>query len=360
MAGPAQRIDAALGRGWYGQWQSLERRRQTAVRELDNYSRKLAGLKAEDAAERFTKDSWYMAKLARDYRQGLELIGQGKWLDPDEVGQIHDLYTMALGVVELDVEICQAWFAGGIVIGLVALPMAVFQQRARKLKRALSILEAELKRARRECREAEAQLVINTALTAISFAAPGLSVLAQGAIFAGQIVSDQLLGPESAVQHAGASTAVQGVAAFADATEKVEALRTSAAGRFIRSRTFSAGAAFLGIHGDASEVFASYRYRDKVRAALREAEKAYEELMGQIRRYKPRLKSLQLFVKRWTALMAGKRATAAKLRKMLEADMRRINYPSGFLPYKWRSLSAPAVRAGAGRTAPAATRRVTG
>lgn len=360
MAGPAQRIDAALGAGWYSQWQALERRRTAAVRELDNYTRQLAGVKADAAAERFLKDSWYMAKLARDYRQGLELIGQGKALDPAEVGQIHDLYTMALGVVELDVELCQAWFGGGIVIALLVMPLAVFQQRARNLQRALSVLKAELERARRECREAEAQLAINTALSAISLAVPGLSLLAQGAIFIGQIASDQLLGPESAVQHAGAGTAVQGTAAFADATEKVEALRTAAAGRFVRSRAFAGGAAFLGFHGDVSELLAGYRRRDKIQAALGEAERAYEELMEQIRKYKLRLKSFRLFVKRWAVVMAGKTAEAARLRKMLEADMRRINYPTGFLPYKWHTLTGPVLRAGMRHAGPAAVRRPTG
>ena len=347
MASLAQRVDAVLGPGWYRAWEELERRRAAAEREIENYQRQLAAIRADDAAERFLKDSFTLAKIARDYRQGLNLIARGNRLDPEEVGRIHDLFTLALGVVEVDVELCRTFFGGGLAIGFVLLPLGLLQHRAQALQRWVLRLKAELERAKGELREAQAQFVINTALTGISMLLPGLSLIGKGAIFLGQLASDQLLGPDSAVRHAGAGTAFQAVTTFADATEKIEALRHSSVARAARGRTAGAAAAFLGVQTDLEEVLAGYHRRERIREALRNAEKAYDELMRNLSRYRTRLRGLRTFIRRWQATMAGKVADAARVRKVLEAEMRRVRYPTGFLPYQWRSLSAPgAVRAG--------------
>ncbi len=338
MGTAAQTIDGALGRGWYGEWQELERRREAAGPRLERYERQLAAIHADKAAEQFLKDSFWLAKIARDYRQGLDLIAKGNRLDPREVGQIHDLYTIALGVVELDNELCQGLFAGLMAIGFTLFPLGLLQYKAERLRRLTLQLKAELERAAKQVREADAQLAINTALSVVSLALPEISVLAKGALFFGQLVSDQLLGSQSAVYHAGVGTAAQGVSAFADATEKVEILRTSTAARVARSRAFGAGASFLGFTSDLDEVFATYRYKDRVAKALKQTEEAYDSLMADIRRYKHRLRGLKIAIQRWAATMNSRAAEAARVRKLLEAESRRIRYPSGFLPYQWRSL----------------------
>jgi len=201
--------------------------------------------------------------------------------------------------------------------------------------------------------------VLNTLLSGIALALPEISVVAKGAIFLGQIVSDQLLGPESARRHAGGSTLIQGVAAFADATEKIEKIRATRGARILRSRRFSGGAAFLGFTTDLDEVLAGYRYKEKIADALKRAEHAYEAVMAELRRHRPRLRLLPVLVQRWKLATASKAATAAEVRKALETDMRRYGYPLGLLPYQWRTLPRAGVTH-AGARPPAAARPFTG
>ena len=335
MVAVTNRIDNWLGNGSYKQWQELEKRRMTANQKMEACQNKLAYLHANDVSSRFLEDSMLLSKINLDLHKGMELISQGRHIDRNQADDVFDLYTLALGVVEQDVDLFESMWSSFMGVSVILFAFNMIFQHAKILQRNMILLKKELDNARKVVREAEAQMAINTTLTVIDLALPEISLLAKGGIFLGQMVSDQLLGPETAVQHAGMGTLAGGVSTFSDATKKMETLDRMPTAKFLRGGIFGAGVSVFGVTGDVDEILASYHYRDKVAALLKQIQNAYLRYRAELKKLKLPLFRLQLGFHRWKVENQSMLINISRTRKALHDDIRSTHYPQGVTPVKW-------------------------
>lgn len=69
-----------------------------------------------------------LTKVASDYRQAMDKIVSNQPVNRDRVGQIHDVLTLAIGVVHDENDALDAAFAVGVVQVFVVIPMAMLAE----------------------------------------------------------------------------------------------------------------------------------------------------------------------------------------------------------------------------------------
>ena len=160
---------------------------------------------AKAAASEYKADGATLDAAWGDFNEQWNRVVFGKAADGKAAMVAYKDYVLALTILEEDnamwtafIEAKVAQFAAGFVALLIELVKAIRKRFAELLKE-LKSLEGLLKKAKGEVKEAEAQRVINLAITAVSLCIPAVGLGAGIAIaattFTVQMVVDASLGP---------------------------------------------------------------------------------------------------------------------------------------------------------------------
>jgi hypothetical protein len=327
MATRRDTVDAALGRGWYDQWQKMELdvmrlRSRTAVN-----NKRYSAIRAPEATDWLWSDARLLEAVATDFRNAMNRIARRQSVDKRKVGQMYDVLSLALGVVQHDNDALDAGYAAGIVAGFVALPLKMFQQTAGQLTQLLQTLRQQLEKAKKERTEAWVQTGINTALTVITALSGPIGLLGRGVIAAGQWVLDDALGPKtSTAATAGSKTSIS-VSQLGEAAAQAERL-----GSKVQRIGKAAGgtATVTGFVFDVNEILIGYRNVEQVRTAMSKAKRAYDQLIAQIKKHRPAIQKFQRDYQKWQVAIKSIRENATRIRNALRDELKQTGYkPKG-------------------------------
>ena len=320
-------IDGLLGEGWYDEWQQLEKDTALEKRRAETNQKRFSGVKAPGTSDQLWWDLHLLEGVASDYRAAMNLIAAGQTVDAARVGQIHDVLTLALGTVKHDNDALDAAFAAGLVAAFVAIPFAVFQKRAERLSKLLSALKRALEQAKYERNTAWVQGGLNAVVTVVGLFIPPVGLLARLGIAAGfsgvQWFYDDFFGPSTpTAATVGSKTSIT-VSQFGDAVADMERL-----GSTTRSVAKGAGEAMTitGFAFDVNEIMIGHRNADRVQQALSQAEKAYADLLSELRRHRAPLARFVRDYQRWQVSIKSIRENAKEIRYALLEEMRRSGY----------------------------------
>src|SRR3982750_301325 len=100
MAAPKENIDGYLGSGWYDEWQNMNNDAGLEQRRFRVNNTRLNLAIIGDLYDRVRNDLDILGAVKQDYDSGMNIMGQGRHLNRDQVGTIHDLYTISQLVAE--------------------------------------------------------------------------------------------------------------------------------------------------------------------------------------------------------------------------------------------------------------------
>jgi hypothetical protein len=325
-------VDGYLGPGHYHTWQDLESQTRTEVKRYETAVRRL-GSQAQELTGRIYWDLRLLEKVAGDYREGLERIAAGKRVSKDQLDAVYEIYSLAVGVVELENDLLEIVWVSGFLTALVAFPFVVFEEQAKRLKKAIEVLQGLLKEARGVVKEAWAQGVLDTALLGITVLMPQLGIVAKLSMAVGSWVADEMLGTEKSPHVAKADNAgdvaapaldiVESVDKFSDRTRRI----AGKAGKVIE---------VAGLFFDADEINEAYKHAGEIESKMKQAERAYDDLRATIRKNRTQLTKLRVTFARAKKAADDARENAGNIRGERDKSVLKSGYPTK-APILWRS-----------------------
>lgn len=328
MAGPhtikPEVVDRVLGAGIYANWQKIQNAFiDEQTRAYANEAR-YAQPWAANLKKQLQADLAFAERTVDDYLAFLERASSSGGATVTDGEKILDIVVLAISVLNSVNDLLDDMFALGITALLTALAAVGLEMEARKVQALLKRLQKALEKAKREVKEAWAQLALNAAVTAVLACSGPLGWLALGAVAVGQMVADNYLGPSTsdrATWGSRANTTVGAAASAApnylEASSKVVKV-AKPAGKVIP---------VVGFVFDANEIAVGYSAVDDLEAAMAETAKAHEQLAEKIRLHRTAFANLVAklghlhneVVRRSDGWTAGTRQT-------LEAEMQRTGY----------------------------------
>jgi hypothetical protein len=317
-------VDKVMGAGFYERWQTvrdafIEEQTRAYTNEGRYSSAWGASLKAQ-----LQEDLAFAEKVNDDYLAFLERVSSGATVPVAEGEKILNVFVLAISILTSVNDVLDDMFALGIVALFTALAAASLELEAKALQALLKKLVAELQKAKREVKEAWAQLGLDAAITVGLACAGPLGWLTLGAIGLGQMVADAYLGPATsdAATWGNRGTTTLGTAASAslkylDETGKVLKV-VKPAGKVLP---------VVGFLFDANEIAVGYSNVDGLKRQMEDVKKAHEKLVAKIKLHKASLSALGLKLGelRKEVEKRGKGWTA-QTRETLEDEMRRSGY----------------------------------
>jgi hypothetical protein len=324
MANPQQLVDAYLGQGWYAEWLKMDE--QTALEKV-RFELGKARLNIPVISpiyDRIQADIKILERVSSDYERGIDFIVQGRRVAKDKVRLVHDLYTLALGVVESENGVLDAMFVTGFAAAWVLFPFLALESRSKQFLKMMKELTKVLHEAEEEARDAKIKTAIHGAIVVFECLFPELGLTARAAIFLGETAVNKVWGPSkpSRAQRAEA-IATPGVKQFSEAVHHIheygETARAAAkkAGHVATAATFYFDYKELGETSEAVE---------KIERVLKQAKSAYDTLRKLIDESQPQLRLFQVAYKRWLSAIEDVRLTAANVRDARRTDMAKAGY----------------------------------
>jgi len=317
-------VDKVLGAGIYANWQVIQddfvEEQSRAYANQSRYSLTWAtGLRQQlDAdlafAEKTVDD--YLAFLSRASANGYANVSEGE--------KILDIVVLAISVLNSVNDLLDEMFALGIGALLTALSAASLETEARSLQALLKRLQTELEKAKREVKEAWAQLGINVAITAVLAAAGPLGWLTLGAVGVGQMVADSYLGPSTSDAATWGSRASTTLGTAVSASQKY----MDAAGKVVKvAKPASKVIPVVGFIFDANEIAVGYSNVDGLKKLMAETKKVQDQLVDKINFHKASITGLLVKLEQLNQQVRKRTdGWTAGIRQTLEAEMQRTGY----------------------------------
>lgn len=334
MGGTSQQsvIDAYLGVNQYIDWQELESQKRYQDERIAR-SERLMGSYMKSVGYQIWADQRMLDKIAREYRDGMALVGAGKKINTTQESNLYDLYTLAIEVVDCENEILEILIGCNIHYWMTIIPFPILEAKAQKLSKKVKDLTKMLETAQSEQTEAKVQLALNVAVTAGTLAMPHLGLLTKVGITFGQYVMDELLGGEkSSAVVSGASAPASGIGLTFDAIEKVSVIEGSAAQTL--SKGLGAATQVGGLFFDVDEVITTGRNVDQIRAKMLETKIAYESLKKDLLKQLKNVAMLKLAFAIAEFRVRDAKDNAQIARTALEDAMAANGYPK-YSPLRW-------------------------
>jgi hypothetical protein len=314
-----QRVDGALGAGWYDEWRQLEddsRREQTRSAKNEKRFNKLGD---PGATSWLDQDTTTLEGVTSMYRTLLEEVATGKAYDKKRIGIVHDILTLALGAVYHDNEALDLTWNKGIVEAFLLIPFAEMAKRAARLSRAIRILKRELAIAKSKAKGAVWQGVIDTALTAVTLFEPHLSLLTRATIFVGQWILDNALGPSTPTALNVGAKANISVAELASAYSEVQLL-----GEKVTKFSIATGkvTTVTGFFFDTAEMLVALNKVSNLEKTMAVAKKECDGLIDLLKASEPLITMLKDKCERWLDSIEGFSRQSDFIRDNMKSLMR--------------------------------------
>ena len=300
MGSPQQQIDGYLGTGWYEEWKKMDQQAENEERRFSIYKTRLNLSIISDLYDRIRNDLDIMDSVKEDYDSGLELLGQGRRIDKEQIGTVHDLYTLALGTAENENDVLEAMWAVGLAGAFVVFPFVLLEARAQELMAVLPELQKQLHEAEKEARNAKLKTTVHGVITIFEIIVPEISLLGRAGIYLGEVVVNKALGPRDPTtfqKYEGDVT--PGVKQFSEAVHHVDEFGHDC-GYAIAKKT-GPGASWPIFYFDVEEISDSSERAEKLKELLEKVKNAYEKLHnvlgGKQTQDRPLLKAFEMWVR---------------------------------------------------------------
>jgi len=326
MADARQSIDAFLGQGFYDEWQNMDRRLDREGRQFDLNRGRLRIPLTSPLIDRIWDSLSLANKIAKDYARGMNLVTSGGRVTKKKLLEIHDIYTLALPLVEQENDILDATWVTGFAAMWVVFPFLLLEARSREFEEALRKLVDALHEAERNVTKAKAKMYIHGVAAFFEAMFPEISLTARAAIYLGDVALDKALGERDAPaskKYPGIVT--PGVKQFSEAVDGIEAYGETAREFAKKTGKVATVATFWFDHQELGE---GVERVERIKDLLEETKRAYDSLKMVIATNRPKLEQFMLGYERWMTSIKGAVDTAANMRRQLYDDMTAIGYSS--------------------------------
>ena len=279
---------------------------------------------AKGLRDQLQADLAFAEKVSEDYFAFLERVsarGEGTEAERDKIS---DVFVLAISVLTLVNDVFDDIFGLGIASLLSAIATASLNREAKIMEEDLKKLIAELKRARREVKEAWAQLALDGVVT-IGLALSGpLGWLTLGAVGLGQMVADTYLGP-----------ATSDAATWGNRANTTLGTAVSASGKYLEkgSKTTKflkpAGRVIIvvGVAFDINELGVGYSNIDVLKKVMAETKKAQDVLIAKVIASQAHFSSLSIKIDNLKRQVEQRgNGWTAETRATLDHTMKRLGY----------------------------------
>jgi hypothetical protein len=335
MSNAQQRIDGYLGPGWYKEWQEMDKQ-ETEEEERYEISLRRLGLPITSPLfDRIYGDLTILAKIAKDYEEGMKVLAGGRRLASlEQLKRVHDLYTLALGVADNENDVLDALWVTGFAAAWVVFPFGILQAKSKLMLDALAELKKALKEAEHEVSKGRTKAAFHVVVTFFEAMFPEISLTARAAIFLSDVIVDKALGPPhpaTAQKYTGIVT--PGVKQFSEAVHHIETYSSTA--RSVAEKTGKV-ATVATFYFDYKEIAEGTELVDRLKERTEKLKKAHDELVKVIQDNKPKIRQFLRTYERWMLSIESTRVTAANVRKALAKDITRYGYSP---PIVWRAVN---------------------
>src|SRR5579872_1687722 len=326
MPDPKQQIDASLGSGFYDEWKQMDADLGNENNRFDSI-RRLLNLPFSPIFDRAYDDFRTVNDIARDYQQGMSLILAGRAVNVGKLKEIHDLYTLALGVAENDNDLLEAFWGSGFAAAWVIFPFTLLQAKSNAMLAALKELKKELAEAEHEVNKAVWKRRIHLVVSFVEAMFPEISLTGRAALYLGDVILDKALGPKNT------STAQKyfgdvnpGVKQFSEAVHHIEAYGETAKGVFEWTGKASTVATF---YVDFEEIGEGEERVEKLKSLMEKVKDAYDALHKTIEDNKSKLMAFLAAFDRVVLAIESVRINGDNIRQALVDDAAKYRYPRG-------------------------------
>src|SRR6185437_5059303 len=326
MADARQSIDAFLGQGFYDEWQNMDRRLDREGRQFDLNRGRLRIPLTSPLIDRIWDSLSLANKIAKDYARGMNLVTSGGRVTKKKLLEIHDIYTLALPLVEQENDILDATWVTGFAAMWVVFPFLLLEARSREFEEALRKLVDALHEAERNVTKAKAKMYIHGVAAVFEAMFPEISLTARAAIYLGDVALDKVLGERDApASKTYPGIVTPGVKQFSEAVDGIEAYGETAREFAKKTGKVATVATFWFDHQELGE---GVERVERIKDLLEETKRAYDSLKMVIATNRPKLEQFMLGYERWMTSIKGAVDTAANMRRQLYDDMTAIGYSS--------------------------------
>ncbi len=326
MPAPKQQIDAVLGSGFYDEWGRMDQDLSDENNRFDRVQR-LLNLPFSPIFDRAYDDFRTANDIARDYKQGMNLILAGRALNADKLKKVHDLYTLALGVAENDNDLLEAFWGSGFATAWVIFPFVLLQAQSNAMLEALKDIKKELAEAEHELKNAVNKRRIHLVVSFLEGMFPEISLTGRAALYLGDIVVDKALGPKdptTAQRYFGDVN--PGVKQFSEAVHHIAAYGEKAKSVFEWTGKASTVATF---YVDFEEIGEGEERVEKLKSLMEQVKAAYDALRKTIEDNKAKLTAFLAAFERMVRAIESVRETGDNIRQALDEDTAKYRYPRG-------------------------------
>lgn len=277
-----------FGEEMYEEWLDLMQRARAAIATSERNQRAFGGIDVMI----LDRDTDNLEAILRAIHGALDGGGD---IDVALVLDLRDMLSVSVEIVEYDND---ALVALAIMSGLTAF-MSIFKNlepRAKMLKSQLEELLKLLDKAKKEHTGAKAQTAINALITVGTFLMGPMALLTRGAIFLGQQLLDDALGPDPSDAVDRGSKAVDVVGELGDAIDQYDDIsrgtKSVAAGA-------AKGATAAGVIFDLAEVKAAGANVDALESKVAEVRRTFKTVHELLVRAKPGLQRFAVQRAQW-------------------------------------------------------------
>jgi hypothetical protein len=324
MGTPKQMVDAYLRNGTYDEWQKMDEQGSDAESKFFLRRGQLQLPLSSPLVRRMSRDFEVVDKIADDYSSALKLVSGGRRPSKDRIWQVHDLYQLALIIVDNQNDMLDAMFATGFAGALIVFPVVLVEAQANQMLDALEELLKELKKAEQEVSSARNKRAFHLAAAFFEAAFPEISLAARVGIFLSDVIVDKALGPEdpTTIQKA-KGIAPPGVKQFSEAVHHIPEYGHAAhevaddMGKVATVATF---------YFDYEEISEGEDRVEKLTELTERVKRGYDGLVKALNDNKVRIQQFLLAFERWMNVIEDIRAQTDGYRERLSDDMDEFGY----------------------------------
>jgi len=332
MGTPQQQVDSYLGKDWYAEWQALNKKIDQEDHHFFQNRVRLHLSLSSPLVDRIYDDFKALEKIAGDYSNGMTLIGNGRRPNKEKIGQVHDLYTLALIVVETENDTLDAMFKVGLAAAWIVFPVVLLQAQAQGMLQALEELRKELKKAEHEVSKARNKRAFHLAVAFVEAIFPEISLAARAGVFLSDVIVDKALGPPdptTAQKYVGIVT--PGVKQFSEAVHNIPAYSHAA---HEVAHNMGKVATVATFYFDYQEISEGTERVEKLTELTEKAKRGYDSLVKVLEDNKPRIEEFLRAFDRWTRGIESIRQNGDIARRKLSEDIDEYGYPR-LQPMAW-------------------------
>jgi hypothetical protein len=296
MANEKQLIDSFFEKGSYDESLKMEKQWIAEAKQFEKFQ-KLLGSDFEAMQFHVGSDLAILGAAAKDYKQAMNQIVIGRPPSKAKFIKMHDLYSLALVIVQTDNDMLEAFFITGLAGAFVIFPFAMLALAAQRVAAILPGLIKTLKEAESRCTKLKWKRFLHVVITALEALFPEISIAARAGIIIADIAMDEFCKPKEESQTVVAkNAAITTVKQFTEQVEHIHSLHwTLKAG----AQEIGLGASAVTLYIDTKEIEESEEKAEALAELTESFKNAYEDLVKLIDKHKPKLVQFEAVFNRW-------------------------------------------------------------